>query len=517
MTESAIAAVPLTRAEAPSTRQNPDAHIRSLDTPAEIPATRFRYQEETATSFTKLSILIAVYNEEATLWRCIQAILAARLPGGLAREIIVVDDGSTDETWSIAQVLAREHPEVRIFQQPANRGKGAAIRRAIAEMSGDIAIFQDADLEYNPTDFPRLLRPILEGKADVVFGSRFTGEERKVLYFWHTVGNRFLTLLANMLNNTNLTDMETCYKVFVAEALRRIPLESNRFGIEPEVTAKVSRNKLRIYEVPISYNGRTYEDGKKISWRDGIAAFWFIVKYRFSSNYADAGKVALDAIEQAPRFNQWMYDTIRPYLGKRIAELGSGRGNLSRLLKQTADILATDNRGGYLRELEARWGHLPKVSVARLDLTRGQDYQFVSDFKPDTIVCLNVLEHIEDDRSVLLHLYRSVPAGCKIIFLVPFNPRLYSRFDREIGHFRRYKQSELEGKMEASGFQIEKQFFFNKAGVIAWWIGNTLFKQRSITAWQLKIYNLLTPLFRILDRCLPMKGLSTVVVASKVA
>src|SRR5262249_52454900 len=156
-----------------------------------------------------------------------------------------------------------------------------------------------------------------------------------------------------------------------------------------------------IYEVPVSYNGRTYEDGKKISWRDGLAALWFILKYRFSSNYADAGKVALDAIEQAPRFNQWMYDAIRPHLGKRIAELGSGRGNLSRLLKQSADILVTDNREGYLKELEGRWGHLSNVHIARLDLSHGEDYQALSDFKPDTIVCLNVLEHIEDDRSVL--------------------------------------------------------------------------------------------------------------------
>src|SRR5262249_40539117 len=154
---------------------------------------------------------------------------------------------------------------------------------------------------------------------------------------------------------------------------------------------------------------------------------------------------------------------------------------------------------------------------ARLDLSHGEDYQALSDFKPDTIVCLNVLEHIEDDRSVLLHIYRNVPAGCRIVFLVPFNPRLYSRFDREIGHFRRYRKDELEGKMLAAGFRTEKQFFFNKAGVIAWWIGNTLFQQRSITAWQLKIFNLLTPLFRFLDVILPMKGLSTVVVASKVS
>ena len=227
--------------------------------------------------FHKLSILMAAYNEEATLRRCVEQVLAAPLPAGLQREIVLVNDGSRDRTWEIATQLSTQHPELKIFQQPANAGKGAAIRRAIREMTGDIAIFQDADLEYDPADYGRLLRPIVDGKADAVFGSRFRGEERKVLYFWHTVGNSFLTLLSNMLNDINLTDMETCYKAFRADCLRSLPLESNRFGIEPEVTAKVARNRFRVYEVPITYNGRTYEEGKKIGWRDGVAAFWFIL------------------------------------------------------------------------------------------------------------------------------------------------------------------------------------------------------------------------------------------------
>ncbi|HTL59596.1 MAG TPA: glycosyltransferase [Candidatus Limnocylindrales bacterium] len=466
-------------------------------------------------SFSKLSVLMAVYNEEATLRPCVEAILSTPLPLGLQRELVLVDDYSTDMSWQIASALAQQFPQLRIFRQPYNKGKGAAIRRAIEVMTGDLAIFQDADMEYDPADYARLLRPILEGRADVVFGSRFIGEERKVLYFWHTVGNRLLTLLANMLNNTNLTDLETCYKLFVADSLRNIPLESNRFGIEPEVAAKVARNKLRIYEVPINYNGRTYEDGKKISWRDGFAALWFIVKYRFSSKYADAGKVALDALEQAPRFNRWMYTTIRDHLGVRIAELGSGRGNLSKLLKQGANVLVTDNRPEYLTELRRRWGHLPNVQVASLDLLHPEDYKVLKDFNVDTVVCLNVLEHIEDDAGVLRHLYQVLPQGCKLVFLVPYDPKLYSRFDREIGHFRRYSKAELEEKMRAAGLRVERQFYFNKAGVIAWWVSNTLFGQRCITSWQLKIYNLLTPVFRVLDYCLPMQGLSTVVIASK--
>ena len=467
--------------------------------------------------FTKLSVLMAVYNEEATLRRCLEQILGVSLPGNLEKEIVLVDDGSKDSTWRIAQQLAAAHPEIRIFQQPQNRGKGAALRRAIQEMTGDLAVFQDADLEYDPSDYRRLLRPLLTGKADVVFGSRFTGEERKVLYFWHSAGNRLLTLIANMLNDTNLTDMETCYKAFVAEHLRKIPLQSNRFGIEPEITAKVARNRLRIYEVPITYNGRTYEEGKKITWRDGIAALWFILKYRLTSNYAEPGRVALDSLELAPQFNQWMYDTIRPFLGKRVAELGSGRGNISRLLRQFRPdrLLLTDREERYLSELRERSEYWENVHVTRLDLQKRADFSALEEFHPDTVVCLNVLEHIEDDVQVLKNLAAVVPAGCRLVFLVPFDPRLFSEFDRQIGHFRRYRKGELDKKMQDAGFAVERQIFFNKAGVVAWWIGNTLSGQKTITAWQLKLYNSLTPVFRLVDLWLPGNGLSTIVVAQK--
>jgi len=236
--------------------------------------------------YQKLSILVAAYNEEGILAASLAGMISAPLPDGLTREIVLVNDGSTDGTWAVAQKMAAQHPEMKIFQQPRNLGKGAALRRAIGEMTGDLAIFQDADLEYDPREYPRMLGPILDGKAEVVFGSRFSGGERKVLFFWHTLANRFLTLLSNMVNDMNLTDMETCYKAFVAETLRQIPLESNRFGIEPEITAKVARKRLRMYEVPISYNGRPYGEGKKITWRDGIAALWFIVRYGFSADRA---------------------------------------------------------------------------------------------------------------------------------------------------------------------------------------------------------------------------------------
>jgi glycosyltransferase involved in cell wall biosynthesis len=465
--------------------------------------------------FRKVSILMAAYNEEATLIPCVERVLEAPLPAGLDRELVLVDDGSRDCTWEIAQQLAARYPQIRPFQQIPNQGKGAAIRRAIAEMTGDLAIVQDADLEYDPRDYPVLLRPLLEGKADAVFGSRFAGEERKVLLFWHTVANRMLTLLSNMLNDVNLTDMETGYKAFTAHALKSLPLESSRFGIEPELAAKSARNRFRIYEVPVNYNGRTYEEGKKIRWTDGLAALWFILKYRFTSRYADAGQTALDALENAPRFNAWMYDAIRPYLGSRLAELGAGRGNLSRFLRSSGDLLVTDTSSRYLAELRERWGHLPRMQIAPLDLGLAVDYELLRKYQPDTVVCLNVLEHIEDDRAVLRRLYEVLSPGARLVFLVPYNPKLYSEFDRRIGHFRRYQRQELENKFREAGLTVEAQRYFNKMGVVAWWFGNVLFRQKDLRPGQIALYNFLTPAFRFLEPLLPMAGLSTIVVARR--
>lgn len=466
--------------------------------------------------FSKLSILMAAYNEEETLRSCVAAVLASPLPDGLARELVIVNDGSKDATWEVMQELEKQHAGIiRIFQQPHNMGKGAAIRRAISEMSGDLAIFQDADLEYDPNEYSKILAPILDGRAEVVFGSRFAGAERKVLLFWHTVVNKFLTLLSNMLNDTNWTDMETCYKAFTATALKSMPLFSNRFGIEPEITAKVALNRFRMFEVPINYNGRGYEEGKKINWKDGVAALWFIFKYRFSSKYCDPGKVTLDAIEQAPKFNRWMYESVKPWLGKRVAELGCGRGNLSNFFRRHETVLLTDYRDDYLDPLRAKWGLKRNLSFSKLDMSVRDDYAVLTRFAPDSVVFLNVLEHIEDDRAVLKNLFDHVPSGCRLVILVPFGMKLYSEFDKELGHFRRYEKGELDGKMKDAGFNVEHQFYFNKAGKLAWFFANTLGKRTKLTPLQLRIYNFLTPAFKIWDKIAPGTGLSTVAICRK--
>jgi glycosyltransferase involved in cell wall biosynthesis len=224
----------------------------------------------------KLSVVMPVYNEQATLREVVARVLA--VPVDL--ELICVDDGSRDGSREILAELAAAHPQIHVSLQPKNTGKGAALRLGIQQTTGDFVLIQDADLEYDPADYPALLGPLVQGKADVVYGSRFLGSgPHRVLYYWHSVGNWLLTILSNALTNMNMTDMETCYKVFRREILQAIPIEEDRFGFEPEITVKIAKRGLRVYEVGISYWGRTYEEGKKIGWKDGFRALWCLLKY----------------------------------------------------------------------------------------------------------------------------------------------------------------------------------------------------------------------------------------------
>ena len=249
----------------------------------------------------KLSVVMPIYNERATLRQIVGTIFSQRFPFEI--ELICVDDGSTDSSREILSAIEREYaPSVRVLLQPRNMGKGTALRRGIQEATGDFVIIQDADLEYDPSEYPLMLEPLIDGKADVVYGSRFMGgRPHRVLYFWHSVGNSILTLLSNAVTDLNLTDMETCYKAFRREVIQSIELKEARFGFEPEVTVKIAKRRLRVYEVGISYSGRTYEDGKKIGWKDGVRAVWVLLKYsqaepRISAQAArKAQMVAIDA------------------------------------------------------------------------------------------------------------------------------------------------------------------------------------------------------------------------------
>ncbi|MCC6683088.1 MAG: glycosyltransferase family 2 protein [Phycisphaeraceae bacterium] len=236
-----------------------------------------------------LSIVIPIYNERQLLPQVIERVRHAPLPDGVERQIILVDDGSTDGTIDVLRKLATEFDDLKVCFQPANRGKGAALRRGFKEATGDIVMVQDADLEYDPNDYPKLLQPLLDDLADVVYGTRFLGGTHRVLYYWHSVGNRILTTLSNMFTNLNLTDMECCYKLFKRQVLEQLVIEENRFGFEPEITAKIARLQVRLYETPITYRGRTYAEGKKITWHDGVSALRCILRYNLGRHRTPGG------------------------------------------------------------------------------------------------------------------------------------------------------------------------------------------------------------------------------------
>ena len=467
----------------------------------------------------KLSILMPVYNERYTYREAIRRVMAAPLPAGLERELVIVDDGSTDGTRELLREQAAAHPGViRLIEHEKNQGKGAAIRTAIRSAQGDFSILQDADLEYDPNEYGRLLGPLLDGQADAVFGSRFLPtERRRVLYFWHSVGNRVLTTLSNMATGLNLTDMETCYKVFRTDILKTIPIRSNGFGLEPELTAKAAKRGLRIYEVPISYHGRTYQEGKKIGWKDGFRALAVIAKYWLIDDVYEemAGHSILQSIGTARRFNRWMADTVvRPHLGHRVLEIGSGLGNMTVQLLPRDHYIASDCDEHHLKVLNALSDNRPNLEVAPLDAQESKDFEPFRG-KVDTIVALNVLEHIPKGQRALENFFDVLAPGGKAIILVPQGRWLYSPLDKALEHVKRYTRQDLVQELEAAGFEIDKTFEFNRMGVLGWALNGKLLRRTEMAKYQLKAFDSLVWLWQKIDGLLPWHGLSVIAIARK--
>ncbi|MBN2372437.1 glycosyltransferase, partial [bacterium] len=406
---------------------------------------------------------------------------------------------------------------IKIFRQDVNQGKGAAIKRGVDELTGDIVIIQDADLEYHPNDYEKLIRPILDGEADVVYGSRFAySERRRVLYFKHALGNTFLTFLSNWFTDLNLTDMETCYKAFKAFILKSLPLRSKRFGFEPEITAKIAKRNLRIFEVPISYFGRTYREGKKITWKDGVSALWVIIKFWIIDDiYKEEDKKILFSMSNTHRFNKWLASSLMPYLGNDVLEIGTGIGTMTLEFLPRRHYTCLEIDPIHIKTLENLFMNRPNVDIKRLDISDEKDVKKINK-RYDTVLCLNVLEHLSNDHQALTNFHKLLEEKGRIVLLVPNSPFLFNSFDRILGHKRRYRPKDIKDLLINTGFDVRYLNTFNKAGFLGWFINGNLLKRNHISKIQLKCYDYFVWFWKIIDPFLPWPGHAIIAVGEKI-
>jgi glycosyltransferase involved in cell wall biosynthesis len=468
-----------------------------------------------------LSILVPVYNEQYLVETSLKRLATLENSPDLERiRVIVVNDASTDGTAAALQRFRDSVEQLGLMkfdwlflEHSKNQGKGAAIRTAIPHIDTELVVIHDADLEYHPSDIAKMVPLFLYEEADAVFGSRFLASDfRRVLLFRHSLGNHLITLLTNIVTDLNLTDIETCYKMVRADLFKGIPWESDRFGIEPEITIKLAKRKARIFEIPIRYSGRTYAEGKKITWKDGVRALGALVKYGISDKIyiADAyGSEILARLNRAPRFTRWMADTIRPYVGERVLEIGAGIGNLTANLVPRTQYFASDINPHYLDRLETLTQTRPYLQVHYTDASAAETFPAE---RFDTVICMNVVEHIENDVGALANIRASLEENGRAIVLVPNGPRLFGSLDTVLGHHRRYTREQLIKACHDAGFTVEKLLKFNHFGTPGWWLNGRVLKKQTFGFWQIKLLNFLIPLVRPIDRFLPFPHLSWIVI-----
>ncbi len=464
------------------------------------------------TSF-RLSVLVTVFNERHLVEASLRRVLALDHELISSLEIIVVDDGSTDGSAEIVRRLAADDSRILFLEHENNQGKGAAIRTAISQATGDIIIIHDADLEYNPEDIPALLVPFVNEGADAVFGSRYlSAPYRRALMYRHTIINRLVTLAGNWFTDLALSDVETCYKAINATLLKSIPLRSNDFRFEVEIAMKLAKRRARIFEAPIRYVPRSYQEGKKIRSRDGILAlfailhFWLIDDLYQEDEY---GSHILAELERARRFNLWMGETLRPYVGDRVLEIGAGIGSLTDQFIPRDSYVASDINPNYLHYLRSYALGKPYLRVMHIDAANpnhfaGLEGQF------DTAIMLNVLEHVTDEQQALRNLLSTLKPDGRAIILVPQHPGLYGSLDRVLEHRERYTAAKLEQSLTDAGFRIEKLFDFNRFSVPGWWFNGKVLRKKKFSRVQLKVLNSMMPIMKRIDRWWPWGGLSIV-------
>lgn len=497
----------------------------------------------------KLSIIIPAYNEENTLATILDKVIKLELPFQTEKEIIIVNDASKDRTKEIAEKFESQYPFVKAITNEKNMGKSQTVKRGLLASTGEYIVIQDADLEYIPNDFADMLELMIRNDYDAVYGNRF-GRQNKIIYLTNYIGNRLISFISNIFTFNNLRvwipDMETCYKLIdgnIARELAESLTATSNFGFEPEITAKLARYRksngesIHLGIHPIYYNARSLEEGKKMkAFRDGFKALKEIIYYNLFASQKkneinsqkefdfkdidEEGEETLEVLTLAPRFNKWMFETIHPHSKGLVLEVGSGIGNLTEQYIQNGfDIVASDIRDSYVSTLKEKFTDVDQVKeIINLDIVDPDfDNKYAQYFnKFDTVVALNVVEHIEDDYKAIANIGKLLSKGGNAIILVPAYQALYNRLDQELYHYRRYNIKLLRSRFDLNNFIIKHSFHFNLAGILGWFVSGKLQRNKTLPENQIKIYNALVPVFKIIDRVTMSKvGLSTICISEK--
>lgn len=479
---------------------------------------QFSAEGRPKTASFSLSVLVPVYNERHLVEASLRRVLVLEHELISSLEVIVVDDCSTDGTSEILQRLASEDGRIILIRHEQNQGKGAAVRTGIASASGDITIIHDADLEYNPEDIPSLLVPFAEESADAVFGSRYlSAAYRRALMHRHTLINRTLTFVCNWFTDLNLTDLETGYKAINTTLLKSIPLRSNDFRFEVEIAFKLAKRRAWVFEAPIRYVPRSYEEGKKIGRGDGwlalkaIFRFWIVDDLYKEDEY---GSHMLVELEHTRRFNVWMGDTLRPYIGDRVLEIGAGIATLTNQFIPRELYVASDINPNYLHYLRSFSLSKPYMRVMKIDASKPGDFCGLEEHF-DTVLMVNVLEHVPDEQQALKNLWSVLEPGGRVVILVPAHPALYGTLDEALEHRERYVADGLRRSLTNAGFHVEKIFDFNRVAVPGWWLNGKLLRRKKFSRVQLKGLDTAMPILRRIDHLWPWRGLSLIGIGVK--